>query len=324
MLFMLFSFHLGSDTRLPQLPSPATKKKKHFSFTSKKSDQKDADKQRRKNKSSNEAGVDISKRPPCPLPASTQPTHRPAGYEYDVVRNVTVNRVTDLITTLRSNDEVERCECGLTMAEAELPRDWSMHISHDPHTQGRLFFMGPGNVTNWNLPLDVSLELSPDDQDRIRRVKDYCNELQFKYHQQMQQMQQRQTGPAVQTVPQSDSLFASGSSSSSRNRTTSNASSSNSDPNALSMQYFQQPSPQTPNTQHLDDDVPAELRIPPADRDRSHSEVSYTMPVARSDDDTPLSDLSGPSFTAPPVPTDSHRQAVQHNLQTGSTTGAQS
>ena len=119
----------------------------------------------------------MSLRPPVPLPpeaARKSPEQQKDGeaYQYESVRDTEVNRVKELIQTLKSTDSyaqnMEKCECGLSFEESELPRGWSMHISHDRLTNGRLFFMGPNKDTAWNLPLDVSLELSPDQQERIR------------------------------------------------------------------------------------------------------------------------------------------------------------
>ena len=298
----------------PQLPSPAPKKKGLLpSFSLKNKSHKDGDK-RKKNKSTSDANeIDISKRPPCPLPPSTLPTKR--APEYDEVRNLDVNRVPDLITTLQNIEpELERCECGLTMSEAELPLEWSMHISHDPHTQGRLFFMGPGSVTKWDLPLEVSLELTPDDQDRIKHVKGKCANLQMQYKQ-----QQLQASPlsAVRQLSGADAAHSSsGSSSDSRHRSTSFAS----DPQTATNSYFHQTNNQVvPNQPFIVDD-PADMQLPSngGRSMRSPSGTSYTLPVSNSSrSNTPISDTSTPSFNAPPLPSDAHRQAVQHG-QSGS------
>ena len=122
----------------------------------------------------------MSQRPPCPLPPHT---HRPSEGVYDYATNSSVNRLPELIQMLRLTTEqgMEKCECGLTVEESELPSGWSMHISHDVNTRGRLFFMGPQGETSWNMPLEVSLEMGPDDQDRVKRVKAKCDDLQMHF-----------------------------------------------------------------------------------------------------------------------------------------------
>ena len=133
---------------------------------------------RRHTRTDLEHRLDIENRPPCPLPSSThQDITNPANYE--TVRDEEQSRLPELLELLRASDQgTEKCECGLGMEESELPGGWSMHISHDDKTRGRLFFMGPRGETSWNLPLEVSLTLCADEQDRIRLVKAKCDDLQ--------------------------------------------------------------------------------------------------------------------------------------------------
>lgn len=126
-----------------------------------------------------ESSIRIDERPPLPLPEIPVERRNGAGLnltempQYDQVRDVSQDRTSDLIQTLQRAEQYStsadtQCECGLGFEESELPRGWSMHISREKITYGRLFFMGPNKETAWNLPLNVSLELSADQQDRIR------------------------------------------------------------------------------------------------------------------------------------------------------------
>ena len=105
-------------------------------------------------------------RPPMPLPV-LKPVTDPSLYSEARDENLDMSK--ELISQLKlSNvDKVERCECGLTAEESELPMGWSLHISHE---HGRVFFTAPDGKTSWNLPLDVSIELSPDQQDNLKRI----------------------------------------------------------------------------------------------------------------------------------------------------------
>ena len=172
-------------------PSPNTPKKKRFTIFpwNRHSAGHKAAKSKSRSKDDHDV-IDMSNRPPCPLPSNTRP-RADSQQEYDYVRSTNVNRLPELLQMLRmtSDQSSEKCECGLTLEESELPAGWSMHISHDEHTRGRLFFMGPRGETSWNMPLEVSLDLCADDQDRVRRVKAKCDDLQHRV--------QRSAAPAV-------------------------------------------------------------------------------------------------------------------------------
>ena len=62
----------------------------------------------------------------------------------------------------------ERCECGLFIDDSRLPHNWSVHVSREPITYGRIFFLGPDGNTTWELPMKIAFELAPDQQDRLR------------------------------------------------------------------------------------------------------------------------------------------------------------
>ncbi|ELT90740.1 hypothetical protein CAPTEDRAFT_187428 [Capitella teleta] len=115
-----------------------------------------------------------SERAAMPLPKGTG-HHRNAnpteGKYYSAVDNLEVSRIPALLSMLQV-DERAKCDCGLYFDEATLPRDWTMHISHEPNSEGRVFFMGPDQQTAWNLPLEVACELSQDQQERIRSLLD--------------------------------------------------------------------------------------------------------------------------------------------------------
>ena len=96
----------------------------------------------------------------------------PSAFVYDKVRNVDVDRTSELISLLRLEESrgSSKCDCGLYEDESELPLGWSVHISHERPSSGRVFFMSPDGRTAWNLPLQVSLLLSAEQQDQIRKL----------------------------------------------------------------------------------------------------------------------------------------------------------
>ena len=104
--------------------------------------------------------------------ASTSSVTSSASFVYDRVRNVDVDRTSELISILRLEEKrgAAKCDCGLYEEESELPLGWSVHISHEQQSYGRVFFMSPEGQTAWNLPLQVSLLLSTEQQDQIRKL----------------------------------------------------------------------------------------------------------------------------------------------------------
>ena len=113
-------------------------------------------------------------RPPQPLPrmsdAPRSQSSSSANY-YDEVRDTDTDLSAALVAQLSVRGApTGRCECGLDIDESELPHGWTLHISHDPPTKGRIFFMDPEGVTSWNLPLRVSLQLTLVQQERIREL----------------------------------------------------------------------------------------------------------------------------------------------------------
>jgi hypothetical protein len=130
----------------------------------------------------------VSSKPPAPLPASVaqstgqsppafQPTDNvgttspsASSKHYSSLRDVEQPLSTMLIAKMRHEEDAYRCECGLHLDEAELPRGWKMHLSMEPETAGVVFFTSPDNRTSWTLPLEVCIELEPEQQNRIRNL----------------------------------------------------------------------------------------------------------------------------------------------------------
>lgn len=104
---------------------------------------------------------------PPPPPRTTD-----ASPYYSTVRNTYEEMAPNLIKVLRDveYDEGERCVCGLLIDEAELVMGWTMHLSTEPESEGKLFFMGPDGETAWNLPLQVSINLSMEQQEKIQSL----------------------------------------------------------------------------------------------------------------------------------------------------------
>lgn len=105
----------------------------------------------------NALNVDIANRPPLPLPEQApQPTSE-ENYVYSKARDVDEDISEKLKDILKSN---ERCECGIPRSLAELPLGWTVHLSKDPLTAGRLFYQNEQGLTSWTLPHDVKLQLT--------------------------------------------------------------------------------------------------------------------------------------------------------------------
>lgn len=90
---------------------------------------------------------------------------------YSEPRNVDRQLATDLMARLlQDHGPDSKCVCGLYLADSELPRGWSMHISTECGTEGRLFFTSPTGETSWELPTFVSVDLDTEQQDLIRKL----------------------------------------------------------------------------------------------------------------------------------------------------------
>jgi len=94
---------------------------------------------------------------------------------YSEPRNVDRELSSDFIARLLHQVQQDhgtggKCVCGLYLADSELPRGWSMHISTECGTEGQLFFTSPTGETSWELPTIVSVDLDTEQQDRIRQL----------------------------------------------------------------------------------------------------------------------------------------------------------
>lgn len=148
---MLVSVQQGSDRSLPNDPSAMLSSDAQWQPTS---------------------GTNLSARRhqmnlPPPLPGT-----RDASPYYSSVRDTYEEMAPNLIKVLREVEceEGERCVCGLLLEEAELALGWTMHLSTEPESEGKLFFMGPDGETAWNLPLQVSINLSVEQQEKIQSM----------------------------------------------------------------------------------------------------------------------------------------------------------
>jgi len=97
------------------------------------------------------------------------------GLYYSEPRDVDRDLSLDLMAHLLQQDSQGhntdgKCICGLDLADSELPHGWSMHISTERGTEGRVFFTSPTDETSWELPTIVSVDLSTEQQDRIRQL----------------------------------------------------------------------------------------------------------------------------------------------------------
>lgn len=113
-----------------------------------------------------EAERSVAQSPSC------SPTVKAPHQHYSYARSPYTQLAPSLVERLREiegNDAI-KCQCGIYHDDAELPRGWFFHRSTEPETYGRVLFTGPDGQLDWNLPLEVSLELSADQQDKIRDV----------------------------------------------------------------------------------------------------------------------------------------------------------
>ena len=119
----------------------------------------------------------ILQRPPAPLPVPREGERSLSESSCGIYDKSVYSRVEQredrsemLAAALRNSDTSTKCECGLELEDSELPRGWSIHISHEENTKGRIFFEAARGQTSWNLPLDISLELSLKQQEFIRKL----------------------------------------------------------------------------------------------------------------------------------------------------------
>ena len=102
------------------------------------------------------------------------PDHTEVAIGYTKVRNMDLDRTDTLMLQLRL-EEAENlhtiCDCGIYCRDAQLPFGWTVHISSQPDTRNRLFFVGPNQESSWDLPMDVVLELTQEQQNVLRDLR---------------------------------------------------------------------------------------------------------------------------------------------------------
>lgn len=109
---------------------------------------------------------DLANRPPLPLPVAIHPSAG-AEYNYSRARDVTEDMSEKLKDVLKSS---ERCECGIPRSLAELPMGWTVHLSKDPLTRGKLFYQNEAGVTSWALPPAVQMQLTRVHINNLRQI----------------------------------------------------------------------------------------------------------------------------------------------------------
>lgn len=113
--------------------------------------------------------IDPHSRPPEPLPHRPAPTY--ISHWYSRVPDLEVDRCAEVIHNIRTQENMQKCTCGLYLSEAKLPDGWEIHRSDEPATKGLLFFMGPDKCTRWELPASIEAKLSPQHLQTIHRLE---------------------------------------------------------------------------------------------------------------------------------------------------------
>lgn len=113
------------------------------------------------------SGPDIASRPPLPLPPQVNQPKDEENYVYSKARNIDEDISEKLKDVLKSN---ERCECGIPRTLAELPLGWTVHLSKDALTAGRLFYQNDQGLTSWTLPQEVRLQLTKVHISNLRKI----------------------------------------------------------------------------------------------------------------------------------------------------------
>lgn len=110
---------------------------------------------------------DISNRPPMALPAAANKKDDGGAYGYSRARDVEEDISEKLKDVLKTS---ERCECGIPRHLAELPKGWTVHLSNDPQTVGKLFYQSSDGVTTWQLPEQVEMQLTNIHKSNLRQI----------------------------------------------------------------------------------------------------------------------------------------------------------
>lgn len=113
-----------------------------------------------------------ARRPPPPSKKKDEASKS----KYSYARSPYKAMALDLIDSLRriEGENANKCACGVYHDDADLPRGWTFHRSTDPETYGRVVFSNPDGELSWNLPIEVALELSAEQQDAIRELIGGC------------------------------------------------------------------------------------------------------------------------------------------------------
>ncbi|XP_060602147.1 uncharacterized protein LOC132755313 [Ruditapes philippinarum] len=115
---------------------------------------------------------DIGNRPPLPLPEAPEKKEDGGAYGYSRARDVSEDISEKLKDVLKSS---ERCECGIPRNLAELPMGWTVHLSKDPLTRGKLFYQSEDGVTSWQLPQQVEMQLNKVHISNLRQIDQNWN-----------------------------------------------------------------------------------------------------------------------------------------------------
>jgi hypothetical protein len=123
--------------------------------------------------------IKLDQRPPAPLPTIEDTSSGDSngiynGVYYSCVKLVE-NKLPQLIDQLSgtSATETTHCECGLDLELSQLPMGWSVHVSREAgHSYGRPFFVSPDQVTSWDPPKEIYLELNRHQQKFIKFLCD--------------------------------------------------------------------------------------------------------------------------------------------------------
>lgn len=118
--------------------------------------------------SSNDLSNDsIADRPPLPLPASVNNNSGGSVLYYSQARNVDEDISERLKAILKNSDQ---CECGIPRHLADLPMGWTVHLSRDPFTRGKLFYQSEEGVTTWQLPQEIEMQLTNIHHCNLRKI----------------------------------------------------------------------------------------------------------------------------------------------------------
>lgn len=105
-------------------------------------------------------------RAPLPLPSQDIPDDDDIVYSYAITDH---DFLEETYKFLKKQDS-GICECGLIMAEAELPNGWAVHMSQEVSSKDVVFFQR-GDQTTWDVPEEILSYLK---QDQINFILKLC------------------------------------------------------------------------------------------------------------------------------------------------------